>query len=68
MRLFYYKDKDGNFGDDLNMWLWDRLLPNAFDDSQDEWISVIGSIIHSDMPEGKKKLVFSSGAGCGHAP
>ena len=31
VKLYYYKATAGNFGDDLNSWLWDRLLPNAFD-------------------------------------
>ncbi len=28
MKLYYYKDVIGNFGDDLNSWLWDALIPN----------------------------------------
>jgi hypothetical protein len=26
MKLYYYKDVVGNFGDDLNSWLWDTLF------------------------------------------
>ena len=32
MKLYYYKAPLGNFGDDLNPWLWPRLLPDIFDD------------------------------------
>lgn len=28
MKLHYYVSLNGNFGDDLNKWIWDRLLPN----------------------------------------
>ena len=25
--LYYYHSSHGNFGDDLNTWIWDALLP-----------------------------------------
>ena len=31
MKLFYCQLPDGNFGDELNTYLWPRLLPDAFD-------------------------------------
>lgn len=27
MKLYYYRDDVFNFGDDLNAWLWPKLLP-----------------------------------------
>ena len=27
MQPFYWESAHGNFGDDLNLWLWDFLLP-----------------------------------------
>lgn len=68
MYVYNFKDKEKNFGDDLNDWLWDALLPDAFDGQKDSWMSGIGSIINDKMPEGKKKLIFSSGAGYGFLP
>ena len=34
MKLHYHRNKDGisNFGDDLNPWLWSRLLAHELDD------------------------------------
>lgn len=68
-RLFYATDGRGNFGDDLNQWLWKQLLPERFADRSDNWVSVIGTIIdEAKMPEGDKKIVFSSGFGMGAPP
>ena len=69
MRLYYYKSKSGikNFGDDLNPWLFDRLLPNLFSSSvEDEDILVgFGTILNDQVPKAGKKIVFSSGVGYG---
>ena len=72
MRLYYYNDPDGNFGDDLNIWLWSRLLPEAVDISNactlggeasfDETLFIgIGSILDKRVPEEPKKIVFGTG-------
>jgi succinoglycan biosynthesis protein ExoV len=29
MKPFYWESDHGNFGDDLNLWLWDFLLPRS---------------------------------------
>lgn len=63
MKLYFYKAPKKNFGDDLNAWLWPRLLPGFFDDDPSAWVSVIGTIINDKMPEAETKIVFSSGAG-----
>ncbi|MCK5373721.1 MAG: polysaccharide pyruvyl transferase family protein, partial [Alphaproteobacteria bacterium] len=68
MRIYYYKDPHNNFGDDLNEFIWERLTPNVFDQSEDSWMSGIGSIINEDMPPAAKKVVFSSGCGYGSPP
>lgn len=63
MKLYFYKAPKKNFGDDLNAWLWPRLLPGFFDEDSSAWVSVIGTIINDKMPEAETKIVFSSGAG-----
>lgn len=63
MKLRYYKDAHGNFGDDLNPWLWDRLIPDAFDGRDDVLFLGIGTILNGDIPAGPTKLVFGSGTG-----
>lgn len=68
MKIYYFKDPVGNFGDDLNSWLWDTLLPNYFDSDDSVRLSGIGTIINTSMPAAKKWFVFSSGVGYGYPP
>ena len=68
MQLYYYKAPQKNFGDDLNPWLFNQLLPGCFDENSNSWMSGIGTILNAYMPEAKKQIVFSSGAGQGMVP
>jgi len=68
LKIYYYKSAHGNFGDDLNAWIWDALLPGFFDDNENVRVSGIGTIITSAMPPAKKWIVFSSGVGYGYPP
>ncbi|GAA0535965.1 succinoglycan biosynthesis protein ExoV [Rhizomicrobium palustre] len=79
MKLFYCDVPYGNFGDDLNMFLWPKLLPGAFDGSVRFWPQEkkvvdrddpadtlfvgIGTLLIDKMPAGGHKLVFGSGTG-----
>ena len=45
MKLFYYRAKEGNFGDDLNGWLWEELAPGRWSDEADTLFCGIGTII-----------------------
>lgn len=68
MKIYYFKDPVGNFGDDLNAWLWDYILPGFFDEDDSIRISGIGTIINTSMPPARKWVVFSSGVGYGYPP
>ncbi|WP_413733287.1 hypothetical protein [Sodalis sp. RH13] len=68
MKLYYYKSLKGNFGDDMNAWLWNDLLPGIFDDDESAYFSGIGTIITTAMPASNNWTVFSSGAGYGFPP
>lgn len=61
-----------NFGDSLNAWLWNRLLPDFFDDDDDVVFVGIGTVLNSDLPaktpRARRRLIFSSGAGYGVSP
>lgn len=68
MKLYYYKSALGNFGDDLNGWLWETLLPDFFDEDDSVRFFGIGTIINTEMPSAKKWIVFGSGIGYGYPP
>ena len=64
MQLYYFKGSRPNFGDDLNPWLWPRLLNHdLFNDDDRELFLGIGSILYDSFPNDRKKIVFGSGYG-----
>lgn len=68
MKLYYYKDPHGNFGDDLNPWLWDQLLPDVLDGDEDTLFVGIGTLLNHRLPDAPVKHVFGSGYGYGEPP
>ena len=65
MKLYYFKDPRRNFGDDLNPWIWQRLLPDFFDDDAETLFIGIGTLLNHRIPPAKKRIVFGSGVGYG---
>lgn len=64
MKLIYFRGAVSNFGDELNTYLWQRLLPAGFlDEDEAELFLGIGSIIGDYPPEAAKKYVVGSGFG-----
>ena len=72
MKLYYFKKDHGNFGDDLNDWLWKELLPEVFDDDDTKVFFGIGTIINDRIYErasnADKIIIFGSGVGYGRTP
>jgi hypothetical protein len=68
MKLYYFKDKQGNFGDDLNPWLWQQLLPNFFNDADKELFIGVGTLLNHRIPAAPSVTVFGSGHGYGRLP
>jgi len=69
MKLYYFHPSNGNFGDDLNAWLWPRLLgPSFFDEDADELLVGIGTLLNHRIPAASRTLVFGSGYGYGKKP
>ena len=66
-RLHYYRDEFGNFGDDLNPWLWPRLLPNLLHAAAAPALVGIGTIVNEQLPDGPKVIV-GAGVGYGDVP
>lgn len=69
MQPFHWESARGNFGDDLNLWLWDFLLPGLRDVHPDTLLVGVGTVLNAALlPEQVKKLVVGSGFGYGQAP
>jgi hypothetical protein len=43
MKMYYCKLERPNFGDDLNVWLWPRLLPDFFDEDESTMAMTMGN-------------------------
>lgn len=49
MQLHYHKAAGGNFGDDLNEWMWDQLIPGFREYGNKEDVVIgLGSILHEN--------------------
>jgi succinoglycan biosynthesis protein ExoV len=71
MKLYYFDGKArefeiGNFGDDLNPWLWNKVLPVVFDDDERSLFVGIGTLLNHRLPQKSQKLIFGSGFGYGN--
>ena len=68
LQLLYWNG--GNFGDDLNIWLWRKLIPHVVDTEHpfmgkgDRTLFLgIGTILSDVLPKSQTKVIFGSGAG-----
>lgn len=64
MKLTFFRGDRPNFGDELNLFMWPRLLPEGFlDEDERELFVGIGSIILDSYPKESRKYVVGSGYG-----
>jgi succinoglycan biosynthesis protein ExoV len=71
MDLIYYKDPNGNFGDDLNEWIWDQLLPGWQGWDGATSLLGVGTLLNKtrlDPLRNRKLLIVGSGVGYGSFP
>jgi succinoglycan biosynthesis protein ExoV len=67
VRLYRWQGAARNFGDELNLLLWPRLLPGFLDDDPAELFLGIGSVLDSRHPPDVLKRVAGAGYG-GYEP
>lgn len=68
MKLFYYELDTGNFGDDLNVWIWDHLLPGWREWDPEVTLVGVGTLINAQniLPFADHRIVvMGSGVGYG---
>lgn len=66
MKLEFCRLTPPNFGDELNDWLWPKLVPELLQQDDDNFLIGIGTIFSArcdHLPQTAKKIVFSSGTG-----
>jgi succinoglycan biosynthesis protein ExoV len=66
MRLYYFAGSGGvrNFGDELNHYVWPRLVPGIFSAPPDDTQFVgIGTLLNDHLPPAPRTVVFGSGVG-----
>lgn len=63
MLLYRWQGKARNFGDELNLLIWPRLLPDFFDADPAEMFLGIGSILDARHAAATVKLVAGAGYG-----
>lgn len=69
MKLTYFEGVKPNFGDELNAFLWDDILPQGLlDADESELFLGIGSILWDSYPTSAQKVVAGSGYGGYTAP
>ncbi len=68
MKLVYYRGSSPNFGDEVNTWMWPKLLPGILDENEDKLFLGIGSILGDEILAPYKKRAHKSVLGSGFVP
>jgi succinoglycan biosynthesis protein ExoV len=65
LRIYQWQGRFANFGDDLNAWFWDRLVPELRDNPDDVLLVGIGTVLKSSLPAAARTVIAGSGVGYG---
>ena len=63
MKIHLLEAVHGNFGDELNRWLWHAVLPGMWDGVGDTLFVGIGTVLDRNLPSARTAIVFGTGAG-----
>lgn len=63
MKIHHIEAVHGNFGDELNRWLWPAVLPGMWDQDAEVLFVGIGTILDKNLPAAGTSIVFGTGAG-----
>ena len=61
MKILQFRGKFPNFGDELNTWMWPKLLPDFFDEDADTVFIGTGSTIGDAPATASRKIVCGAG-------
>jgi succinoglycan biosynthesis protein ExoV len=61
MKIEYFQHQQGNFGDELNPYLWNKLFPNLIKQTDDLHFYGIGTILDQRISQQGKAIIFGSG-------
>lgn len=70
MRLHYYQGFGDikNFGDELNLHVWESRFPGFFDETDEDIFLGIGTLINQKIPDSPRVIVMGAGVGYGDVP
>lgn len=68
MRIYHWASDHGNFGDDLNLFLWPHFMPELIDDDPDTLLVGVGTVLNDELPPARRRIVLGSGIGYGRLP
>lgn len=68
MKIDYWRSAHGNFGDDLNEWLWREMAPGIWDTGDGIRFIGIGTVLDRALETDQFTVIFGSGAGYAAPP
>lgn len=68
LRLHYYRDEIGNFGDDFNAHLGKLLFGPLLNSRSPSLLVGVGTLLNRGLPDARSYVIYGSGAGYGDAP